>query len=141
MMPMFEKVLLIGLMSLWQTSTFQKATQVLISTCSLTFIALNMPSKTQQYNYANLLSRMLIVITFLSTIVLDTDLDASGVTASQVDLLLLLTQLVMFVFLIYISTNKLLLMIRTSKAQVEAEIQLESLDFSDPRHGMAELRA
>lgn len=138
---MFEKVLLIGLMSLWQTSTFQKATQVLISTCSLTFIALNMPSKTQQYNYANLLSRILIVITFLSTIVLDTDLDASGVTASQVDVLLLLTQLVMFVFLIYISTNKLLLMIRTSKAQVEAEIQLESLDFSDPRHGTAELRS
>lgn len=55
----------------------QNVVQVLISTCSLACIAINMPSKTQQYNWANLLSRLLIIVTFLSTIVLESDRDPS----------------------------------------------------------------
>ena len=94
---MFEKMVLIGLMGLWSPSITQKAANVLISTISIVMIAWHIPSKTHECkspritapsrclahlptvdasvtdNYANLLSRMCIVLTFMSTIVIKSE--------------------------------------------------------------------
>lgn len=113
-------------MSMFESTLFHKVANCVFAMIMLCAITKTMPSKTEEYNYANMLSQAVIILSYLGTILLADRAGAedTGIDTGHVDLALILVQLVMMLYLIYISTNKLKQMVRTSKAEVELESQL-----------------
>ena len=74
-------------------------------------LSMELPSKTQEYNYANILSQIVLIITYLSTMILAVG-ESGGAGADKVEYTMLGLQAGMMVYLIYISSTKLYEMVR-----------------------------
>jgi hypothetical protein len=83
-------------------------------------LSMEMPSKTQEYNYANILSQIVLITTYLSTMILAVG-ESGDAGADKVEYTMLGLQAGMMVYLIYISSTKLYEMVQQSKKEVAAE--------------------
>ena len=129
---MLYRALLVGFMSMFESTLFHKCINVLAAVFMLCAITRTMPSKTKEYNYANILSQIVIILSYMATILLATgNEEASGVDPRQVDTALFSIQLLMTIYLVYVSTNKLTAMVRQSKIDVTVETQIREGSNSD----------
>lgn len=129
---MLYRALLVGFMSMFESTLFHKCINVLAAVFMLCAITRTMPSKTKEYNYANILSQIVIILSYMATILLASgNQEASGVDPRQVDTALFSIQLLMTVYLVYVSTNKLTAMVRQSKIDVKVETQIREGSHSN----------
>ena len=119
---MLQKVFLLGFLSLFPTSTLHKSLNVGCCIIVLVAVSVAMPSKTQEYNYANIISQTVMIITYFATLIIaGGDLTQTGISQSQLEYFMLGIQSFMMLYLIYVSTWKLWQMIQLAKKQIAVE--------------------
>lgn len=129
---MMEKTILVGFMAFLgpngrnDNSALQQIGNVLICVIFLCKICAARPSKTEQYNTAQILSHVVLLVTYLSVAVLQSpSLGSQGITETHIVVAILVVQLTMAVYLIYVSTVKLFVFAREQKHQILLEMELE----------------
>jgi Ca2+-binding EF-hand superfamily protein len=127
---MLQKVVLVGMMGIFEASMMQKMFQVVLSIVVVCAICKTMPSKTQQFNYANIVSQATIVVNFLATILLSVgDTARVGVSSKQIEYGISLGMQLMMMYLIYVIFAKVKEMVRVSSKEVRDElIMMKQLD-------------
>lgn len=109
---MIQKVILVGFMGVLSRGALTNVINVSVSVFMLTVLFKYRPSKTEEYNNANILSQTVILVTYMlaqytRSIEADLDEDARQLLVTRQTLILGSIQGLMAVYLIYISTVKL----------------------------------
>ena len=104
-----------GLVAVIQPSKFQQIVQVVMSIVVVCAICSSMPSKTQQFNYANIISQGTIILNFLAAILLaeNNTLDV-GISADQIEIIVAAGMQIMMLYLIYVIVGKVKEMVAVS---------------------------
>ena len=109
---MIQKVILVGFMGMIPRGALTNVVNVSVSIYMVTVLFKSRPSKTEEYNNANILSQIVILVTYMlaqysRSIEADLDKDAYQLLVNRQTLVLGSIQGLMAAYLIYISTVKL----------------------------------
>jgi hypothetical protein len=126
---MAEKVIFVGFMGMAfkPPSLLQYMGNILLCVIMLCWLCAVRPSKTEEYNNANILSHMVLLITYLAAGIFQLrryDNSSLDLNEDQITIGMLTVQLIMAIFLIYISTIKLWQYGSEQKALVQSNRQL-----------------
>jgi hypothetical protein len=126
---MAEKVIFVGFMGMAfkPPSLLQYMGNILLCVIMLCWLCAVRPSKTEEYNNANILSHMVLLITYLAAGIFQLrryDNSSRDLNEDQITIGMLTVQLIMAIFLIYISTIKLWQYGSEQKALVQSNRQL-----------------
>ena len=80
---LYQRMILVGLMSLVEPGLWQGTISIIIAMVVIIFVAYAQPSKTKPYNKANVLSQMVIIITYFSALLVQSGRD--GPCSAQED--------------------------------------------------------
>eukprot|EP01052_Picozoa_sp_SAG31_P063482 SAG31_NODE_22406_length_526_cov_1.046838_1_plen_122_part_01 len=118
---------MVGLMGvLPKGGLLQSAAQMSVTLFFLLLIVRKMPSKTEEYNRGNVFSHVNILVTAYCNLLLNPALNTESSDLKDVIQIILLTiQVVLMVYLFWVSIGKLRLIIKQSKLKVIKEQRLQ----------------
>ena len=120
---MLQKMILVGLMGVFQASLTQKMFQVVLSMVVICAVCYAMPSKTKQFNYANIISQASIVVNFLMTILLSQmDNNVAGLSADEIQYIVIIGLQIMMLYLVFVIFEKTREIIAESSKEVRSEM-------------------
>ena len=116
---------LVGVMGMFQSTLLHKIVQVMFSIGMACSICLHMPLGSKLFNYANVISQLIITVNFLATIVLSSRSGEVivGITPEHVELVLISGQQLMVLYLLYVIFGKM----RRDAAAAKVEVADEML--------------
>lgn len=91
----------------------QKEVQVIISIVLICALCRTMPSKTQQFNYANIVSQATIILNFLAAVLLSQRTNM-GISRDTIEVIVAIGMQIMMLYLVFVIFAKVKEMVKKS---------------------------
>ena len=122
---MVQKVIFVGFMGLFPPGMIQSVCNVLLSVFMLVVLFKVMPSKTEEYNKANVMSQIVVLLMYMAAQYLQSADSESALSEQTIMAIIGAPTAIFMVYLIYISTVKLCAFAMIQKEDIEKERALD----------------